>query len=939
MRGVVASAALLLSCAVAVLAAGALVDPVLPATFTPGPVPPLNAPPNGYFAEVPVAFFPAGAAVSSFTYDPCNGWFWTVMEHAAGGTVEAVSLMRVVPPPPSASSLPQGAKAQYAAATISLGGGPAVSRVPVAPFPASNGPPSARYNVAPLRMVIEKSATENVCEYWLAASSANRSSLALYSCNAPGAQLSLSCVPVATLAPTTGLRAFNDRSIHTTAKATGITSIAVTSKRVVVGTSQGVFVYTKGQAGVVTVTPIPLHVTNDETVLSSNLLVPSVGCVESWDRCFLVGHQDIPYPNTNNTDLVHAFRLSTFSFVHFYRVPGIIDGTPLSIVYDSVFDQVQFVNRQAINVMTRYGQLTRLGGWLGGVPQQACIGGVSLPPVRFQLQGPTFHMTFYGTDGNGAMVRTVATDGVSPSDEEKEVVALNATWSYFYGPRWMPASGNTFVDGSNNIVAMSAGIFANGNDQFVSGVFATANGGLSFTSGGFVPLALKAAEAQDVMKRHWRLNVTASLSLSIFGNPIQGAVAENGTANDGLWTSIYVSSETYHYATLKKEFAAAVEANAAQGTLDSLRSEMEVVRDNAWRAFSGMKELVTVTGTPGYPARSLRPFNTARDGPIPHGWYASPTMPGYIFLSDTSSDEIVGHLHMGPIVHSLLAETEAEREAVRTHHFQILDYILWGNLTLIDPTTGKATHWGHWEPASINFSPFFYDGRGVNSNAILCYLVGGYAMSNGAKTNYRDAFYDLVDNHGYAENMVNLKITQPSDVNYSDDELTYLPYLASVVSAQMANGSPNPLVTYMQRQLQLSLQRTTRFVAKVKCPYWNFVYLRSLEVFPASPLPLDRTSLLRDGLWTLSTFATSYVEWPIDNSNRLDAIPDNGPTRDGTLNILTHTLFPYNEISFVRWNSNPFVTTSGGGREAIEPTAYTAPYWIGRFYGYVQPNA
>ena len=99
MRGVVASAALLLSCAVAVLAAGALVDPVLPATFTPGPVPPLNAPPNGYFAEVPVAFFPAGAAVSSFTHDPCNGWFWTVMEHAAGGTVEAVSLMRVVPPP------------------------------------------------------------------------------------------------------------------------------------------------------------------------------------------------------------------------------------------------------------------------------------------------------------------------------------------------------------------------------------------------------------------------------------------------------------------------------------------------------------------------------------------------------------------------------------------------------------------------------------------------------------------------------------------------------------------------------------------------------------------------------------------------------------------------------------------------------------------------
>eukprot|EP00658_Telonema_sp_P-2_P013743 TRINITY_DN15210_c0_g1_i1.p1 TRINITY_DN15210_c0_g1~~TRINITY_DN15210_c0_g1_i1.p1 ORF type:complete len:251 (+),score=62.15 TRINITY_DN15210_c0_g1_i1:88-840(+) len=229
--------------------------------------------------------------------------------------------------------------------------------------------------------------------------------------------------------------------------------------------------------------------------------------------------------------------------------------------------------------------------------------------------------------------------------------------------------------------------------------------------------------------------------------------------------------------------------------------------------------------------------------------------------------------------------------------------------------------------------------RQVNSNAMLCYLVGGYALSNGAKTAYADVFYQLVDNHGYADNMANLKITQPSDINYSDDELTYLPYLGIIMSATMDNGSPNPLVAHMQTQFQLSILRTTQFVTKVKSPYWNYIYLRSLEVFPSSPRQLNRDRLKRDGYFTLATFATSQVEWPVDNRDRLDSIPDNGPTRNGQMGVLTHTLFPYNELSFTRWNSNPFQNIVGGGYECHEPTAYTAPYWIGRYYGYFSKDA
>eukprot|EP00164_Ancoracysta_twista_P028186 GFYU01056047.1.p1 GENE.GFYU01056047.1~~GFYU01056047.1.p1 ORF type:complete len:156 (-),score=1.66 GFYU01056047.1:87-554(-) len=155
----------------------------------------------------------------------------------------------------------------------------------------------------------------------------------------------------------------------------------------------------------------------------------------------------------------------------------------------------------------------------------------------------------------------------------------------------------------------------------------------------------------------------------------------------------------------------------------------------------------------------------------------------------------------------------------------------------------------------------------------------------------------------------------------------------------MGNGSPNPLVAHMQTQFQLSILRTTQFVTKVKSPYWNYIYLRSLEVFPSSPRQLNRDRLKRDGYFTLATFATSQVEWPVDNRDRLDSIPDNGPTRNGQMGVLTHTLFPYNELSFTRWNSNPFQNIVGGGYECHEPTAYTAPYWIGRYYGYFSKDA
>jgi hypothetical protein len=62
---------------------------------------------------------------------------------------------------------------------------------------------------------------------------------------------------------------------------------------------------------------------------------------------------------------------------------------------------------------------------------------------------------------------------------------------------------------------------------------------------------------------------------------------------------------------------------------------------------------------------------------------------------DTSSDEIVGHMFVLPIVHDLLAKTDEERAMARDLMCSNMDYIIDNGFTLVD-ADGKVTTWGHW---------------------------------------------------------------------------------------------------------------------------------------------------------------------------------------------------------------------------------------------------
>jgi hypothetical protein len=69
---------------------------------------------------------------------------------------------------------------------------------------------------------------------------------------------------------------------------------------------------------------------------------------------------------------------------------------------------------------------------------------------------------------------------------------------------------------------------------------------------------------------------------------------------------------------------------------------------------------------------------------------------------------------------------------------------------------------------------------------------------------YINAYYELVNQYDYHINVINQKITQPDDYNYSDDELAFLPYFTYMFSGR----------SEMQQEFLLSITRAWNLARK-----------------------------------------------------------------------------------------------------------------------------
>ena len=408
---------------------------------------------------------------------------------------------------------------------------------------------------------------------------------------------------------------------------------------------------------------------------------------------------------------------------------------------------------------------------------------------------------------------------------------------------------------------------------------------------------------ERVRARHLRHGLVARSRLRVPGDLSSSQTASSD--NDGLWTAMYLAAECFRFGV------------TGDGT----------AREYARQSISAMLRLESITGIPGFPARSfIKRGVEARPGD--GEWHA--TADGeWEWKGDTSSDEIVGHYFAYPIYYDLCAD-ESERAAIRAAVDRLTSHIVDHGFHLVD-LDGKPTRWGWWAPEEIWSAA---DETGLRALQLLAHLKTAQHITGDAR--YKSVYDELISRHRYHLLSRNLKINVPGHVNHSDDELAFLSYYPLL----MYETDPALRRTYLE-----SLERSWRVERAEQNPLWDLIYAAAHAPPPgASGLERRRNSGAMPGLpdgfdlsvpvRSLQRIPMDLISWEVKNSHRLDLARDPNPDRFGHAQSLT-ALSP-EERPMLKWNGNPYALDGGnGGHEEDDGAFFLLPYWLGRYHGLI----
>jgi hypothetical protein len=387
-----------------------------------------------------------------------------------------------------------------------------------------------------------------------------------------------------------------------------------------------------------------------------------------------------------------------------------------------------------------------------------------------------------------------------------------------------------------------------------------------------------------VQARHVRWGLTADSNLRVPGDLSTNQPMSSD--NDGLWTAMYVAAEAFRYGVTRAADA----------------------REHARRGMQAIARLETITGIPGFPARSF--IKVGEDVQPADGEWHDAAETGWRWKGDTSSDEIVGHYFVYPLYHDLVAD-EAEKAPLRAAIERVTNHILDNDYQLID-ADGTRTRWGWWGPAAIWDDP---DETGLRALHLLSHLRVALHMTQtpALRAKYQAAYDALIRTHRYHLLTRNQKIMVPGSINHSDDELAFLSYYP------LLRYETDPALLAVYRQ---SLERSWRIEQPERNPLWNFIYAAGTgaEAF-------DRAESLR----TLQEIPMDQVQWTVRNSHRRDVPLD--PVADRHKRRQALVVLPYDELPMSKWNGNPYSVDGGnGGRTEDDGAYFLLPYWMGRYH-------
>jgi len=405
---------------------------------------------------------------------------------------------------------------------------------------------------------------------------------------------------------------------------------------------------------------------------------------------------------------------------------------------------------------------------------------------------------------------------------------------------------------------------------------------------------------RQVRDRHIRNGFNATLSGMKPGDLSTGYLSDSD--NDGLWTSMYLGAEVFRYAVTRSKDA-----------LQNIRESLDA-----------MERLYTINPVPGFPSRSFERSGFIKALSDPERWQHAPD-PEWDWKATTSSDEAIGHVFVFGAIAELVDEPSLRRQAVALLD-TLMMHIVKNDWYLID-YDGKPTLWGKWNPAYVNAFPIAVGDRKLNASNIVAMLQTAYRFTR--KPIYRDKAFELMQRHGYLENLMRPMrvIGEAGDNadehakmlsdgwNHSDDEMYFLGYWG------LYRYAFNDTLRRKYREAIIDHWQAER---PEKEGLWN--------IFTA--ITGTRSFDLAEAVWYLQEHPLDLIDWAISNSHRKDIEPVKPNFRRQTIK----EVLPPDERPVQRHNADMFHLDRKGGDGVSEHSAgdiWLLPYWMGRFFGVI----
>ncbi|EDQ89373.1 uncharacterized protein MONBRDRAFT_37087 [Monosiga brevicollis MX1] len=633
---------------------------------------------------------------------------------------------------------------------------------------------------------------------------------------------------------------------------------------------------------------------------ASTASLPDITAVE-----VLPGNKGVLIGTTNGLYQIVDFTTSLDISPLITSIDGIMSLTPCGDFY-AVGTEARVFRIDHHGAVLDWEWVTRLADGAGGV--------YGAPPraMRCDARGQLFvanEISLNQRDSDGLVSRFDFKQGmpmnnasrlaIEPGTEAVWVGTFNALLRYSRGqddPDWRYFHGDRFLPHDSNITAL----LAMDKDHVV----VATPGGLAVLVWQEWTLRQKADHYYNILQaRHNRYGMVSECGMSTYG---QLSTCQSGPSdNNGLWTSLLAVAYTY-----------------AQ-ELEPSATHSQALTDFQ----NGMRLLVNITHVRGLMARTCVSPEANHNNPDPN-WHNSsaPGFAGWAFKGDASSDEVVGHMFAHMVI-ATTASDESQRNLSRDILLDIINYINNNDYYLID-VTGLPTRWGIWNPLYINHNRSWSDERGLNPMQILAYLVAGRALARtpAEASGFEKSINVLCNStNQYARNMLNLKIESPDDNNYSDDELTFLPFYTMALGLKAAPfGS-------LDTPLAQSLERTWLSVRGLRAAPWNVIY----TLINGSLTNQDDVDNIA---WNLRTWPLELIDFPMTNTIRRDIFMNPEGGRNGEVyNDDVRRILPAYERSQLRWNSDPHDLDGGSGTQEGDPGAWLLPYWMARHAGLIVP--